>query len=180
MHVFILKNIGKGIWRIIISLEDLLSMLNSINPVIQFTMEVSCNILSFLVIEVNKNVTLVWKDLNSKPTDAKGYVPFNSSHPKHCLINIPFSLARRICMIVENEKSRTNKLKELKQTLRRQKYPEKIIENGIAKALKFSQNDLRKNKERKESNILPFISTYNPNNPNVTPNKHSKPIPRQA
>ena len=30
------------------------------------------------------------------------YVPFTSNHPRHCLTNIPFSPARRICTIVEN------------------------------------------------------------------------------
>ena len=54
----------------------------------------------------------IWMDNNSKPTDLKRYVPFNSSQPKNCLINISFCIefAQRICRIVEN--SNNKKLRE--------------------------------------------------------------------
>ena len=65
-------------------------------------MEVSDNNLPFLDILINKCDKKIWMDIYAKPTDAKRYVPFNSCHPKHCLKNIPFCLARRICTIVEN------------------------------------------------------------------------------
>ena len=60
-------------------------------------MEKSQNRLPFLDIMINKEGTKIWMDIYNKPTDAKRYVPFTSNHPRHCLINIPFSLARRIC-----------------------------------------------------------------------------------
>ena len=64
-------------------------------------------------------------DICNKPTDSKRYVPFTSNHPRSCLRNIPFCLARRICAIVEEEETKLKRLSELK-TLRKQKYP---IEN---------------------------------------------------
>ena len=59
------------------------------------------------------------------------YVSFNSNHPKPCSKNIPFCLARRICTIVENAKTRTATLSELKAVLRNQKYLSKIIDAGF-------------------------------------------------
>ena len=53
---------------------------------------------------INKNGTKIWMDIYSKPIDSKQYVPFTSNHQRHCLTNIPFSLARRTCAIVENQK----------------------------------------------------------------------------
>ena len=44
-----------------------------------------------------------------------------------------------------------------------------IVEKGIEKALAVPQEQLRSEKLKKKDDILPFISTYNPNNPNVFP-----------
>ena len=60
--------------------------------------------------------------------------PFTSNHPGHCLTNIPFSLARRICTIVENENVKEKRNKELKKTLLEQKYPKSLIEASILRA----------------------------------------------
>ena len=63
-----------------------------------------------------------------KPTDSKRYVPYvnandvtydTSSHPRHCLTNIPFFLAKRIFTIVENENVKEKRFKELKNIARR-------------------------------------------------------------
>ena len=65
-------------------------------------------------------------------------------------------------MIVENMK-----LKELRTILKTQKYQKMVVEKRIEKALTIPQEQLRSEKLKKTDNILPFISTYNPNNPNV-------------
>ena len=61
-------------------------------------------------------------DIYNTPTDSKRCVPFTSNYPRHCLTNIPFSLARRISEIVENENVKEKRFKELKKTLLEQKY----------------------------------------------------------
>ena len=65
----------------------------------QFTMEQIQ--LQFLDIMIHKEEKKVFMD--TKLTDSKRYISFKSNHPKHCLKNIPFSLARRICMITEKD-----------------------------------------------------------------------------
>ena len=72
-------------------------------------------------------------------------------------------------MIVENKNVRYLKLKELRAILITQKYPETVVENGIEKTLAIPQEHTRKEKLKKKHDILPFISTYNHNNPNVLP-----------
>ena len=106
-------------------------------------------------------------NIYSKPTDSKRYVSYLSNHSRPCLKNIPFCLARRICMIVENKHVRYMKLKELRTILKTQKYPKMVVEKGIEKALAIPQEQLRSEKLKKKDDILPFIATYNPNNPNV-------------
>ena len=52
---------------------------------------------------------------------------------------------------------------ELKTLNKRRKYPE----DGIKKALTQSQNDLRNYRPKSDETVLPFVSTYNPNNPEM-------------
>ena len=96
------------------------------------------------------------------------YVPFNSEQPNHCKRNIPFTLARRICTTVENNDRKTVNLNQLRENLIKQKYPMEIIENGLTKARNIPQSELRKSgKPNLDDNIIPFISTHNPNNPQI-------------
>ena len=62
--------------------------------------------LPFLDVMINKSGTKIWMDIYNKPADKKRYVPFTSNQSRHCLTNIPLSLARRICNIVENQNAK--------------------------------------------------------------------------
>ena len=82
--------------------EELLETLNSVNKAIQFTMEFSDKEIPFLDILIKRDNSGIWMDLYHKLTDTQRCLPYSTSHPKHCLKNIPFVMARRICKIVEN------------------------------------------------------------------------------
>ena len=94
--------------------NDLLSILNSINPSIQFTMEYSKDAIHFLDILIKHNNDITWMNIYHKPTDTHRCLPFSSNHPKHCKKNIHFTLARRICTIVENTEGNMKHLENLK------------------------------------------------------------------
>ena len=72
-------------------------------------------------------------------------------------------------MIVECFQEKENKLKELKLILEKQGYSKRIINNGIQKAERQPHENLRKEKNKTDENLLTFITTYNPNNPNLFP-----------
>ena len=72
-------------------------------------------------------------------------------------------------MIVENKNVRYMKLKELRTILKSQKYPKMFVTERIEKALAISQEQLTSEKLKSRVSILPFISTYNPNNSNMFP-----------
>ena len=132
-------------------------------------METSDTQLPFLDVMINKEGKKVFMDIYSKRKDSKRYLSFKSNHSKHCLKNIPFSLARRICKITERNYLKEIKLKELETLQLEQHYPERIIKAGKNKALKIPKNKLRNVKEQEKKKILPFISTFNPNNPKALP-----------
>ena len=58
---------------------------------------------------------------------------------------------------------------ELKTSLRKQKYLIALIKNNIKRALQVLLNELRKPQEQGREEIIPFVSTHNPNNPNIFP-----------
>ena len=72
-------------------------------------------------------------------------------------------------MIAENKNVRYLRLKELRAILKTQKYQKMVVEKGIEKALAVPQEQRRSEKLKKKDNILPFIFTYNPNNPKMFP-----------
>ena len=72
-------------------------------------------------------------------------------------------------MITEKDSLKEIKSKELETLLLEQHYPERIIKTGINRALKILQSELRNVKKQEKKKILPFISTFNPNNPKALP-----------
>ena len=99
---------------------------------------------------------VVQKSVWNKPTYSKRYVPITSSHPRHCLTNIPFSLARRICIIVENENVKVKLFKELKKALLEQKYPKSLKEASILRTKEMPLEILRRPKTTKNKEIILF------------------------
>ena len=130
-------------------------------------MEESQKRLPFLDIMINKSDTKIWMDIYNKPKNSKRYVPFTSNNLRHCLANIPFSLARRMCIIVENQDVKEKCFKELKRTLLEQKYPDSLKEASLLRAKEVPLEILRQPETGRCEEKIPFTLTYNPNNSNV-------------
>ena len=84
----------------------LLEILNSINPYIKFTKETSDKEPPFLDIFIKRNNDKIWMAIYFKPKDTRWCLLFSSSHSNHCKRNIQFTVARRICIIVENQQQK--------------------------------------------------------------------------
>ena len=80
---------------------------------------------------------------------------------------MPFTLAQKICTTVENQQQKLKNLSELKENLKKHDYPVNIITNDINKTLEIPQDVLREPRVKQADEVLPFISTFNPNNPPV-------------
>ena len=117
----------------------LLAILNSLNHSIKFTMESSNKELLLLTILIQRSDDKMWMDIYFKPTDTRRCLQFSSIHPNYCQKDIPLTLARRICTIVENQQRKLENLSKLKEILKKYDYPVYIITNGIKKPLKIQQ-----------------------------------------
>ena len=70
-----------------------------------------------------------------KHTDSQEYLIFDSCHPKHIKLGIPYLLARKLRMVISSDEKVPQRMLELKHALLKQKYPENVIDAGIQRAL---------------------------------------------
>ena len=148
-------------------IEKFVEILNSLDTNINFTHEISHKGLPFLNVFIYIENNKILTDVFYKPTDSHDYLPFNSCHPRHIKINIPKTLARIICTIVEDPARKLFRLNELETWLLKAGYPAHLINNGLKSVMEIDQLSLRTKTMQKESNILPFVQTHNPRNPQV-------------
>ena len=70
--------------------------------------------------------------------------------------------------MVSDEQTRVNRFEELREILTEKGYPQNVILNGIKKASNLNRHDLiHANKVDKNSDVIVFTSTFNPNNPRI-------------
>ena len=130
-----------------ISPEELLLILNSIDPSIQLTMEYRKDQILFLDILIKRNKKVVWMDLYHKPIDTQRCLPFTSNHPNHCKRNIPFCLERRVCTIGEYNTKKLKNFENSKSNLSKYYYPDSVIKGRFRKVLSIPQKELQKPKK---------------------------------
>ena len=148
--------------------QELLQVMNNLDPKINFTMEQGRKV-PFLDVEFTlMSDNSLSTDIFYKETDSHNYVPFYSFHPRRTLTNIPYSLARRVCTIVSDTCVRDKRLKELSTFLRKKQYPEPVIQNGIERACGIERRVLLDSQDKTEGNKdIPFVFTHNSANPQV-------------
>ena len=124
--------------------------------------------ISFLNITLYKENNSLKTDIFYKKTDSHDYLPFGSCHPRHTKQNIPYTLARMICSIVDDPLRKLYRLEELKFWLLKSGYEEDIIDSKTNMLKNICTSDLRKKVVReKEKQPLIFVQTRNSANPNV-------------
>ncbi len=157
------------IWPKEWDLEEFTTFLNELHTDINFTKDCSDHEIPFLdilvyMVEGNIKTTIFYKT-----TDSHQYLHYNSCHPRHTKNSIPYAQARRLCTIIDDCEKLEFHLQEMKQFFLDRKYPKRLIEDGIKKAKAIPKSVLRTVKDRPRENILPYVHTYNPHNPNLVP-----------
>lgn len=142
-------------------------ILNSLDPNIKFTHDSSKIGLSFLNVYVYFENGILNTDVFYKETDSHYYLPFDSCHPRHIKNSIPNNLARIICTIVSDPIKKEVRLDELKSWLFKCGYPCDITNSAILKVSNIPQEVLRQKVNNQENDVLAFVHTFNPKNPDV-------------
>ena len=156
------------IWKLDhLALTTFTNQLNNLHPAIKFTIETNTDSIPFLDIRISKRGTKIETDIYRKPTDTLNYIDFQSCHPRHTRTNIPYNMAQRIMKIVSNPQQQEFRLKELEDILLKKNYPKKLISDATRKAINNFRNPEGRKKNIPTNHIIPFITTHNPNNPNL-------------
>jgi hypothetical protein len=130
----------------------IIEVLNSVDPNIVFTFESNLELnrqsggIPFPDVEVYIKNHQILFDLFSKVTDTFNYLPFGSSHPRHCARNIPYCLARRIVAFVSESSNVNKRMSELAVRLTNNGYPRGIIDDSIRRARLLSRHSLSNTK----------------------------------
>ena len=146
------------------NLKKFHSILNNLHPDLKFTIEYNDERLPFLDVLLIKSNNRISTDIFFKETDSKQYLNFQSCHPKHTKTSIPYNLARRICTIVSDQSQKEKRLSELSNSLQKRNYPDTVISEGIKKAKSIPRNTLLSTQTQNKEEVLPYVSTFNPNN----------------
>ena len=153
-----------------------LRILNSMHSAIQYTIalptpyEYDSKASIFLSLAVIIN-TLgdVKTNVHYKETNAHDYLQFDSHHPHHTKINIPYTLAKRIYLLTSEGEWIKKNLEDLKDFLLARKYPANVIDRGIHNALLQGPAPQPKGNTRSIPLISTFYSNYDCRNiSNVT------------
>ena len=151
-------------------LEDFISRLNSFHPTIKFTHTVSETSVSFLDVNIAKNIdSSLSTEIHIKSTDVHQYLHFSSFHPRKCKESIPYSQAKRYRRIISDNDSFHRSLEELKGHFLKRQYPENVIDSAFKKVLPQTQEAalVNSNAKNKTKDIVPFVVPYNTSLPNL-------------
>ena len=159
--VFLPENIRKS---------SFLSILNGMDPAIEFTLEESISTmvrgrkaerLNFLDISIMIDEEgLTHTDIYYKPTNSHDYLHYGSFHPEHTLKNIPYCLAKRIIVFCSDEETMEERLQELRYLLKQCEYPVKVIEDGIHNARLQGPAPPKNNKDNIVALVHDNMSNY--------------------
>ena len=140
-----------------------LGLLNSMNSAIQYTMTLptpyekkatSNNYLAIKVVVSNSGD--VKTNVHYKETNAHDYLQFDSHHPYHTKINIPYTLAKRVILLTSEGEWVKQNLADLKDFLINRKYPAEVVDRGIHNALLQGPAP----KPQETTKTIPLVTTF--------------------
>jgi len=150
-------------------LEKFIDRLNHFHPTIKFTYTASSTHVSFLDVNVIKNIdNTISTNIHVKETNIHQYVEYSSCHPMSCKNGIPYSQAKRYRRIISDDCQLQNSLNDLKRYFQNRNYPTQIIDSALNKTRNLTQHEaLNTAICTMEKNIVPFTIQYNPSLPNI-------------
>ena len=149
------------------ALHQFTDYINSLYPTIKFELVFSERELHVLDLTLYLIDGFIRTDVYSKPTDSHLYLPPSSCHPKHVFKAIPFGVATRLKRNCSDETFFAERTAEYKGYLLNQGYPSKLVDDQFSKASAISRNDLLRARGKEAKKLFPFVTTFNPNLPDV-------------
>ena len=162
----------------LVTLNNYIDFIKNFNPALKYTGEIGKEV-NMLDTTLNVGTHKIESTLYTKPTDSHAYLRYNSSHPRSCKDNIPYSQLLRIKKICSNINDYNIKCREMINYFRAQGYPKNILDRAKTRADSVSRESLLvqnvRTKEKEDRIVFPI--TYHPRNLeviNTIKNNYSK------
>jgi len=94
-------------------------------------------------------------------------VEYLSCHPGLCKSGIPFSQAKRYRRITSNKDQFISDCNNIREHFKNCNYPDSVVDQAIAKAAQLSTNKALQPTTKSDSDVIPFVCTFNPSLPNI-------------
>eukprot|EP00745_Piridium_sociabile_P015908 TRINITY_DN23717_c1_g1_i4.p1 TRINITY_DN23717_c1_g1~~TRINITY_DN23717_c1_g1_i4.p1 ORF type:complete len:920 (-),score=175.07 TRINITY_DN23717_c1_g1_i4:31-2790(-) len=146
-------------------LDQFTTYINSIHPTIKFTIRNSKTSLPFLDILITIEDGYLTSSLFVKSTDTKAYLPYNSSHPRHCVNGIPSSQFLQLRRLCSNDEDFERQCNTMANNFKKRSYPEWAIKKGREKATETPRGNTLEYHPQKKAGRVPMVVTHNPRNP---------------
>ncbi|CAH3185130.1 unnamed protein product, partial [Porites lobata] len=120
----------------------------------------SVNFLDTKVIkDVQRNIST---DIFQKPTDTHPYLHWTSAHPPHLKQSIPYSQALRLRRICSSTRLLEQRILEYSNFFVACGYKRDRPLSEMRKVLSLTQDESLRERERRTTNRIPLVTTYNP------------------
>jgi hypothetical protein len=141
------------------ALNEFLNYLNNCHNSIKFEPNCSTEKVNFLDTVTFISNQVIHTNVYTKPTDKKQYLHFESSHPKHTMIAIPYSQAIRYRRIIDEDNLFFEELEVLYSRLRNRGYPDDLLLKTDNKIKLLTRTDVLqyKSKTAKEAALNTFL-----------------------
>ena len=152
-------------------LEEFLNYINTLHPTIKFTasynfVEAKADFLDTTISIKNGKIST---DLYRKPTHSPQYLLPSSTHPPHCVKNIPFSLAYRLRRICSEDETFERRLLELQDLLKERCYKNSIIEDAFKRARQIPRQEaIKRVTYNRTSKKVTFVIPFDPRLPKIS------------
>ena len=106
------------------------------------------------------NLGSLQTDLYIKPTDARSYLYYGSSHPNHVFSGVVYSSCLLLRRIINNDERLNKRLEELKDCFVACNYPKKMVDNIVRKVQSLERSLKKSEKNETKPDQIRVISTF--------------------
>ena len=147
-------------------LLNFITFVNTFNPAIKFTHEISESTLSFLDIQIAiTDSTVLDTTVHYKDTDSHSYLTFSSSHPKTTKESIPYSQFLRLRRLCRSEDEFDKQSDRMATFMKKRGYPDLIITAAIQRAKQVPRSTALGTTSKDQSEDRTILTlVYHPHN----------------
>ena len=144
-------------------LQLFLDHINNYHHTIKFTADWSSDAVSFLDTRVSLMNQQLETDLYCKPTNTHQYLQWNSCHPRHCKMSIPYSQVLRIRWICSQDTDFHHRTRELREHLHQRGYDPQCLHTAIHQAASIPRETcLQQRVHNRDRTLIPLVVTHHP------------------